>query len=301
MTVPLLFPRYREALAWAIELHGGVLRKAWPRPLVVHLIAVSSLVWEDDGDEDQAVGALLHDALVYGGCSLEAIEERFGARVAEIARDATDTRQAFDPGLRPPWLERRQTHINSIAMLRDHVLPVMAADKAQECLEWTLLLAQDPAVANRLPGGEVAPLAWYYNSLHHTLNQQPQRQSLAADPGPQCAGPVLLCTRDEGRFCRPDPALASRLSQTSPARSFCLSVMQAFALLGALLLLLAYVGQQQQLLRSDGLAYQLLNAAGASLLLWRAWADRSYGFVLLEGFWLVVSLVGLLRLGQVRR
>lgn len=77
--------------------------------------------------------------------------------------------------------------------------------------------------------------------------------------------------------------------------------MQAFALLGALLLLLAYVGQQQQLLRSDGLAYQLLNAAGASLLLWRAWADRSYGFVLLEGFWLVVSLVGLLRLGQVRR
>lgn len=172
MTVPLLFPRYREALAWAIELHGGVLRKAWPRPLVVHLIAVSSLVWEDDGDEDQAVGALLHDALVYGGCSLEAIEERFGARVAEIARDATDTRQAFDPGLRPPWLERRQTHINSIAMLRDHVLPVMAADKAQECLEWTLLLAQDPAVANRLPGGEVAPLAWYYNSLHHTLNQR---------------------------------------------------------------------------------------------------------------------------------
>jgi hypothetical protein len=45
----------------------------------------------------------------------------------------------------------------------------------------------------------------------------------------------------------------------------------------------------------------MLNLTGSALLLSRALSDRSYGFVLLESFWLLVSLVGLLRsLGRPR-
>jgi hypothetical protein len=71
--------------------------------------------------------------------------------------------------------------------------------------------------------------------------------------------------------------------------------MQVPSLIGALLLLLAYGGQQLGVLRSEGPAYPMLNLTGSALLLWRALSDRSYGFVLLESFWLLVSLVGLLR------
>ena len=172
------FPLYRQALNWAAELHGTEVRKAWPAPLLAHLVAVSSLVWEDGGDEEQAVAALLHDALVYGGCTLEAIHGRFGARVAHLAQYATDTRQAFDAGPRPPWLERRQTHIEAIASLELDVLLVMAADKAQECQEWSLQLDLHPEASQTCPGG-VEPLAWYYDSLRHALGQRlPRSRSL---------------------------------------------------------------------------------------------------------------------------
>jgi hypothetical protein len=165
------FSRYLNALTWAAELHGPTQRKHWPSPLLAHLVAVSSLVWEDGGDEDQAIGGLLHDALVYGGCSLEEVKARFGERVAAMARWSTDTRQVFDKGPRPPWLERRLAHIGSIAELSDDVLLVMAADKAQECHEWSLELALQPQADQALPGG-VEPLAWYYDSLHRALSQR---------------------------------------------------------------------------------------------------------------------------------
>lgn len=71
--------------------------------------------------------------------------------------------------------------------------------------------------------------------------------------------------------------------------------MQHQSLFGALLLLLAYGGQQLRLIRSESPPYQVLNLSGAALLLWRALGENSYGFVLLEGFWVLVSVVGLAR------
>lgn len=159
---------YLGAMAWTAELHGAAMRKHWPSPLLAHLVAVSSLVWEDGGDEEQAIGALLHDALVYGNCALDEVDRRYGGRVAQIARWATDTRQAFDSGPRPPWLERRQSHIASIADLPEDVLLVMAADKAQECHEWSLQLTLRPQSSQALPGG-IEPMAWYYDGLHTAL------------------------------------------------------------------------------------------------------------------------------------
>jgi len=170
--------KYLSAMAWAAELHGQTLRKHWPSPLLAHLVAVSSLVWEDGGDEEQAIGALLHDALVYGNCALDEVDRRYGGRVAQIARFATDTRQAFDSGPRPPWLKRRQTHIASIAALPEDVLLVMAADKAQECQEWSLQLSLRPQSRQALPGG-IEPMAWYYDGLHTALSARlPGRRSL---------------------------------------------------------------------------------------------------------------------------
>jgi (p)ppGpp synthase/HD superfamily hydrolase len=42
-------PLYIDALSWAAQLHSRQRRKGKPVPYISHLIAVSSLVWEDGG------------------------------------------------------------------------------------------------------------------------------------------------------------------------------------------------------------------------------------------------------------
>ena len=56
-------------------------------------MAVAALVIEDGGDEDEAVAALLHDAVEdQGGApTLALIRERFGTRVAAIVEACSDT------------------------------------------------------------------------------------------------------------------------------------------------------------------------------------------------------------------
>jgi hypothetical protein len=78
--------RYGEALLWAEQIHRDQRRKGKAIPYISHLISVSALVWEDGGIEDQAIAALLHDAIEDAGQSHASIAERFGSAVADIVR-----------------------------------------------------------------------------------------------------------------------------------------------------------------------------------------------------------------------
>ena len=107
--------RYTDALGWASELHRRKSRKGKPVPYISHLMAVRAMVWEDGGDEDQAIAALLHDAIEDAGVSAEQIAARCGDRVASIVVDCTDTSGAVDPGgQKEPWLLRKTRYIASL-------------------------------------------------------------------------------------------------------------------------------------------------------------------------------------------
>jgi hypothetical protein len=83
----LLTKRFEDALVYAAELHSRQNRKRSQVPYIAHLLGVTALVLEDGGDEDEAIAALLHDAVEdQGGLqTLEAIRERFGEHVAALA------------------------------------------------------------------------------------------------------------------------------------------------------------------------------------------------------------------------
>jgi (p)ppGpp synthase/HD superfamily hydrolase len=59
----LLTERFEDALRFAAHLHARQKRKGTSVPYVAHLLSVTSLVLENGGDEDQAIAALLHDAV----------------------------------------------------------------------------------------------------------------------------------------------------------------------------------------------------------------------------------------------
>ncbi len=71
--------------------------------------------------------------------------------------------------------------------------------------------------------------------------------------------------------------------------------MQIASLVGALLILLAYIGHQLKWMRSQSALYNLLNAFGSGLLAYIAFRPFQLGFVILEACWAVVSVYALLR------
>lgn len=70
---------------------------------------------------------------------------------------------------------------------------------------------------------------------------------------------------------------------------------QILSLTGAALILTAYVGNQRGWWGPLHSRYNLMNLAGALLLLWVALVDWRWGFIVLEAVWALVSIPPLLR------
>lgn len=162
-------PRYIDALGWAAELHSFQTRKGKPVPYIAHLIAVSGLVWEDGGTEDQAIAGLLHDAIEDQGQSHASIQQRFGQTVADIVQACTDTDGPTEVGaVKAPWIERKTAYIEKLADKPAEAWLVTAADKAHNARDMVLDADVDPRSWGRFRA-RLDGSAWYLWSLHRKL------------------------------------------------------------------------------------------------------------------------------------
>jgi tetratricopeptide (TPR) repeat protein len=124
---PILGERFEDALAFAARVHRNQRRKGGEIPYVGHLLGVCSLVIEDGGTEDEAIAALLHDAVEDqgGDAMLGQIRERYGPAAADIVLACSDTTQTP----KPPWRERKEAYLAHLDDAPISVLRVSLADK----------------------------------------------------------------------------------------------------------------------------------------------------------------------------
>jgi (p)ppGpp synthase/HD superfamily hydrolase len=118
---------FDDAFRYAHDVHADQKRKGTNAPYIGHLMGVASIVLDDGGTEEEAIGALLHDAAEdHGGRErLEDIRSRFGDAVARIVEDCTDS---WDIP-KAPWAERKRAYIDHARTLPRPSLRVSAADK----------------------------------------------------------------------------------------------------------------------------------------------------------------------------
>jgi (p)ppGpp synthase/HD superfamily hydrolase len=158
-----LTERFQQALVYAFQLHRGQVRKKSQTPYIAHLLGVTGIVLEDGGDEDQAIVALLHDAVEdQGGVeTLEKIRQRFGNRVATIVDGLTDSYGSP----KPPWRPRKEAYLDHLKSASPEVRRVSLADKLHNARTILFSLKQDGEDTwNRFKGGKQGSL-WYYRSL----------------------------------------------------------------------------------------------------------------------------------------
>jgi (p)ppGpp synthase/HD superfamily hydrolase len=119
--------KFDDAFRYAHELHATQARKGTGTPYIGHLMGVASIVLDDGGSEDEAIGGLLHDAAEDRGGRerLDDIRTRFGDAVAKIVEDCTDSWETP----KRPWMERKQAYVAHARTLSPSSLRVSAADK----------------------------------------------------------------------------------------------------------------------------------------------------------------------------
>jgi GTP pyrophosphokinase len=166
-----LSSRFTDAFAYARELHAEQMRKGTAVPYLAHLMHVAAVVIEHGGTEDEAIAALLHDAVEDQGGppTLRAIIERFGEDVGAIVSGCSDT----DVVPKPPWRERKERYIAHVRTTARSVRLVSAADKlhnARSILADYRVLGD--ALWSRFSGGKDGTL-WYYRALLEAYQSAP--------------------------------------------------------------------------------------------------------------------------------
>ena len=161
----MLTEKIAQALALAVEAHNGQKRKGTNIPYLAHPMGVASIALDHGADEEQAMAALLHDAVEDGGPHYaKRIRDQFGDRVADIVEGCTDG-VPDSSGKKEAWKPRKERYISHLQNATEDVLLVSGSDKlhnARAIVEDLLRIG--PAVFDRFTATQEQTI-WYYETL----------------------------------------------------------------------------------------------------------------------------------------
>jgi (p)ppGpp synthase/HD superfamily hydrolase len=183
---PLLTSRFDAALHVATRHHARQLRKGTPVPYTAHLLAAASLVLEMHGDEEEAIGALLHDVVEDGGgrAALAEIEAAFGPTVAQIVLDNSDAVDDADRGSGGErWYARKRAYLDAFPEKSPAALRVCLADKLHNARSILLdYRTHGDDLWARFGQGQGLATRVYYRELAAAFGRERGRLGDAAQP-----------------------------------------------------------------------------------------------------------------------
>lgn len=162
--------RFEAALVYAHQVHQNQRRKGTGIPYIAHILGVAALAIEYGATEDEAIGALLHDAAEDGGgeATLAEIRARFGDAVADIVLGCSDS-LVEDPEDKLPWRERKENYLAHLEKASASVLLVSAADKLHNVRSIIRDYREHgEEIWQRFHGRRDGTL-WYYETVADTL------------------------------------------------------------------------------------------------------------------------------------
>ena len=178
----ILGPKYAEAVAYASALHAHQVRKSTTIPYISHLLAVSSLILEAEGDEEMAIAGLLHDGPEDQGGqeTLNDIKSRFGPRVAHIVEGCTDS-LAPNPEHKEPWRIRKERYLAHLAQADQDTLTVSLADKLHNARATVSdLMITGPETWDRF-NASPEDILWYYESILEIAKERSENEFLVTN------------------------------------------------------------------------------------------------------------------------
>jgi (p)ppGpp synthase/HD superfamily hydrolase len=157
-----LTERFLRALVLAAIVHAEGIRKQTGIPAISHPLGVASIGLEHGADEDEAIAALLHDAVEDGGGPriLGLIHAAFGERVAGIVEACTIPKL---PGT--TWRKRKEEFLARLQEASASVRLVKASDALHNA---RAILSEYREMGEGLWArfnGSKLDVLWYYREL----------------------------------------------------------------------------------------------------------------------------------------
>lgn len=161
-----------KALHFAIEKHGGQLRKTEKVPYILHPVEVAAIVGTLTTDENTIAAAVLHDTVEDAGVTFEELDENFGRRVALLVMtDSEEKRPELPPA--QTWRLRKEESLIMLANTKDIAVKMMwLGDKLSNMRSFYRLKRKyGDDLWQHFNQKDISQQAWYYRTIADNLKE----------------------------------------------------------------------------------------------------------------------------------
>ena len=161
---------FADAIAFAVQVHDGALRKGTNTPYIVHPMETAAIAATLTDDPEVLAAAVLHDVIEDCGVTVEALCGRFGERVARIVLSETQSGSG-DPC--QSWERRKREAIECLRQADRAQMIVALSDKLSNMRAISRDYARfGEALFARFHQPDKQRHAWYYRSCAAQLRRE---------------------------------------------------------------------------------------------------------------------------------